>query len=52
MKDDGPRPGRPPALTDEEMRNLKTGMRSLFTPVRDEAFRALLDAIEEAARKK
>lgn len=52
MKDDGHRSGRPPVLTDEEMRNLKTGMRRLFTPVRDDEFRALLNAIDEAARKK
>ena len=51
MKNDGPRSGRPPVLTDEEMRNLKTGMRRLFTPVRDDDFRELLDAIDKAAEK-
>ena len=52
MKNDGPWSSRPPALTDEERRNLKTGMRRLFKPVRDDQFKALLDAIDQAARKK
>lgn len=34
------------------MRNLKTGMRRLFTPVVDDDFRVLLDKIEQATRKK
>ena len=48
MNNDAPQPEWRPALSEEEMNNLKTGMRKLFKPVRDEEFQALLEAIERA----
>ena len=43
-------PRRPRRIDAEEKRNLHTGMRKLYDPIRDDAFNELLRAIAHSGR--